>query len=99
MRDYAMIEAHLAYAEPHSLATAAGTGAIPPAPFGSGPVADTSLLDTQLPTQAWQAGGSLIALFRSHDLKLQLGLDWHRRTISIGELEALVLQIQATMGF
>jgi hypothetical protein len=99
VRDYAMVEAHFAWAEPHSLATAAGVGAIPPSPFGSGPVADASLLDAMIPEQAWQAGGSLVGLFRSHDLKLQLGLDWTRRSISVGELEALVLQIQATMAF
>ena len=105
---YAIAEAHLAYAEPHLLGTANANGSTPPSPFGPLPGANASVFDTLQPASAWQAGGSLIALRGTHDLKLQMSYDWNHHVVGFTpgcqptipcEVDAHVVQLQATVGF
>ncbi|MSP62503.1 MAG: hypothetical protein EXR72_19655 [Myxococcales bacterium] len=105
---YLLAEAHVAFAEPHTLGTQVAAGATPPGPFAPPPSQNASLLDTFVPTSAWQFGGSLMAFYRSHDLKLQATWDYHHRTTSFApgcvaggpcELTGHVVQVQTSVGF
>ncbi len=98
VRGYGLVEAHLAYAEPHTLATRLAVEAAPPSPFNP-PVPNASPLDTIVPQSAWQLGGSLVAFLRVHELKLQATFDWSRRTVVTGPFDAWLVQVQATAGF
>src|SRR5262249_5237197 len=96
---YLMLEAHLAWCQPHLLGTKLAAGASPPGPWQPPPGLGPSLIDDQPASSDVSLGGSAVALFRSHDLKLQLSYAWHRREIPLGTLDLHLIELQASLAF
>jgi hypothetical protein len=96
---FLLIEAHFSWCEPHLLGSRLATGAAAPGPWQPPAGQGASEIDGQPASRDVSLGGSAVALWRSHDVKLQLSYAWHRREIPLGTLDLHLIELQASLAF
>ncbi len=58
-----------------------------------------SLVDAEVPVEALEAGGTLVGMYGSHALKLQLAYAWRHSLYPSGTADAHLVQVQAAVAF
>lgn len=95
-----LLALHGAYAEPHALgATAALPGGQAPGFEGGRLSPKLSIVDMQIPVNAWETGGTAVLYLASPNLKLQLAYAWRRSLMTIGDVDTHLVEVQLAAGF